>query len=139
MTDTIDWYDRNHPKADLTADQHRCLEVLAEWERLYNLPITSRTRLDGGFRPCGAGIEIHCRTGTILSTFDTSGLTRLVLAAHRHACRVEVSAGGYNRLVIRVHPRITRAEQPDANQFAYHPTLDDLADRCHQPAPEVLP
>lgn len=121
-TDTQVWYARNFPESPLNDEQRRCLDVLAAVERIYNLwPTGRRGRLDGGFRPCGTGIEVRLPGGS-LSTFDGDGLTRLVLAAHRHVCRVDVSSSRGGLLVLRVHPR-----SAEGGLFERHPTLSDLA------------
>lgn len=115
-----DWYARNYP--DGPTHDERCLAVLASWKRLYNIRGTGhQQRADGGFRKCGDGVEVRVRAGC-LSTFDDDGLTRLVVAAHRLACRVEVSAAGRDLLVIRVHPRSHEGER----FYDRHPTPDDL-------------
>lgn len=118
MTAT-EWYQRNFPKGP--EHDERCLNTLEAWERLYNISRTGRARLDGGFRASAGGVEIHCPPGVSLSTFDDAALTRLVIAAHRNCCRVEISCRG-NYLIIRIHAR-----EPEGTRFYdRHPDLDDL-------------
>lgn len=54
------------------------------------------------------------------STWDFNTLTRLVVAAHAHAVRVEIVNGGPRRLKLYLHPR-TREGRSDQR----HPTLAD--------------
>lgn len=124
-TEPADWYARNYP--DAPPLDYRCLAVLASWERLYNLHPTGRSRRDGGFRAIpgprgdtGAGVEVRFPQGS-LSTYDDAGLTRLVVAAHRYACRVSVSARS-NLLIVMVHPR---SHDMDLSFYERHP--DGLA------------
>ncbi len=120
------WYRSNYPRSPLTDEQVRCLDVLAAADRLYNWTRTGTTRLDGGFRPCGNGVEVRMQHGQF-STFDDDRLTRMVVAAHRHAVRLEVGAfrGMFS---IRVHPR----RHDGQSWWDRHPTLADLAKRCEQ-------
>lgn len=119
-----EWYRSCYPEGP--QHDNRCLAVLGAYTGLYNLPITGRGRLDGGFRQCGDGVEIHFQPGSAtLATFDFSELTALVIAAHRHAVRLEISVQG-RHLVMRAHPR-----SHDGDAFnTRHPTLDDLIAKC---------
>lgn len=124
------WYRQNYPRSPLTDEQVRCLDVLAAADRLYNWHRTGAARLDGGFRPCADGVEVRMRFGSF-STSDDSKLTRLVVAAHRHAVRFSI---GISRsyLLIHVHPR----SHEDQRWWAHHPSLADLAATSTNP-PEV--
>lgn len=124
MRTAADWYRASYPRGP----QHdpRCLAVIAAIEPgLYNLHPVGENAPDGGFRQCRDGLTVTLRGGS-LSTFDDDGLTRLVLAAHAQACRVDVRASGGN-LVVQVNPR---SPEPDKSLYDRHPTLDDLAKRC---------
>ncbi len=161
--DPAAWYRRNFP--DGPDHDERCLKVLASIDSLHNLQIIDSDpapmfprpvedwdearrdiametaeyptvrRPDGGFRARGTGIEVWYRAS--MSTFECSRLTRLVIAAHEHRCRVEIAPhvipyadedGTVDDLCpptclsIRVHPR-----QPEGHQFERHPGLDHLA------------
>ena len=122
---TGDWYSRTYPDSPLDEGQRRCLLVLQEWQRLYNIRRFGEFRSDGGFQPCANGIEVHLGGRQALSTHDDDGLTRLVLGAHRYCCRVEISMAG-RHIVIRVHPR----QQGLTDTWRGHPTLADLASRA---------
>lgn len=126
LSPTGHWYRSNYPRSPLTDDQVRCLDVLAEADRLYNWHRTGRRRLDGGFRPCGEGVEVRLRFGSF-STYDDNRLTRLVVAAHRHAVRVAIGASG-GLLTVHVHPR----SHVESHWRMHHPDLEDLVARCRQ-------
>ena len=53
------------------------------------------------------------------STYDSSGLTQLVLAAHELGVRADISPCGGNRLELQVHLR-----SRNGTLFGRHPTLD---------------
>lgn len=115
-----EWYRQNYPDAPEHDD--RCLAVLASWQALYNIPRTGRARTDGGFRQCGKGVSVHVPPGHgTFATYDFAELTRLVIAAHRHCCRVEIGHRGHH-LIVRVHPR----KPAGTHQFERHPSLADL-------------
>lgn len=119
------WYRRNYP--DGPDYDPRCLDVLASWLPLYNIcRYGQNTRIDGGFRPCGDGVEVHIREGMgDLSTYDGDELTRLVIAAHKYCCRVSISTKA-RHMVIRVHPR----DPEGARLHQRHPRLADLQKRA---------
>ena len=90
-------------------------------------------RADGGFRPWGSGMMVVYRGS--LGTFDGSELTRLVMAAHEHRVRVEISpyrpevdsdldedyaeiGGGVATFQIALTPR-----DPEGSNFSRHPGL----------------
>lgn len=91
----IEAYRRQHPKSELNDVQVGCIQPLLAIQALHNWRhvIQGFTRPDGGFRACGeSGIFVLMRYGR-LSTFDDSGLTNLVLAAHEHHMRVDIGTG----------------------------------------------
>ena len=100
----IEAYRRQHPQSELSNVQVNCIQPLLAIQALHNWRhvIQGFTRPDGGFRACGPdGIFVLMRYGR-LSTFDDSGLTNLVLAAHEHHMRVDIGTGGFNTLRIQV-------------------------------------
>lgn len=106
-----DWVQRNTSRT-LTPEVHRCIDTLSSIQRPYNWQL-----INDGWR--GAVVWPHpepdwdedrppllppvvfgdsymvVRMRTTLATFDMSELTNLVLAAHKRAVRVEVSAEVY--------------------------------------------
>jgi hypothetical protein len=55
-----------------------------------------------------------------LSTYDFDGLTRLVLWAHEHCCRISIQACNPGRVRIVLHRR-----RRDGEMWARHPTIED--------------
>lgn len=99
----------------------RCLATLADIFPLHRLP---RGGAAGVVKATGAGIRVQLWPHTALSTFDFDRLTAIVVAAHRHACRVAIEPG-MNRLYLAIHPR----EHEARSSFEHHPSLDALAAR----------
>jgi len=93
MSAASDWVERNvrctHPGFTITDDQARCVDVISSIDtgphNVYTL---------GGWGPANfprsGGVEVWLRHD--LATYDSSQLTALVVAAHRHHVRVSVSA-----------------------------------------------
>lgn len=125
------WYRQSYPRSPLTDDQVRLLDVFQGVATgLYNIPVTGRTRFDGGFRSCWKGIEIRIRFGEF-ATFDSSELTHLVVNAHRMSARVSISADRGGLLVVRVYPRTDTGEIGGR-----HRTLGQLAEMVAEAAGE---
>lgn len=60
-----------------------------------------------------------------LSTYDTDGLTALVLGAHEMAIRVEINPHTFTQLEISMHPRIREHE----HQHGRHPSIEQVLER----------
>ena len=60
-----------------------------------------------------------------LATYDTDGLTALVLGAHEKAIRVEIGPVNFTHLAITMHPRARDA----ANQWGRHPSIEQVLAR----------
>lgn len=86
--DNATWYRQNYPaQQDVHQVDPRCMEVLAVLDTgIHNL--VDRTLPGGGIEKWADGISLLIRRE--LSTFDFGGMTALVVAAHRHLCRVTV-------------------------------------------------
>jgi hypothetical protein len=153
-----DWVQRNTGRT-LNAEQARCVDTLCSFVRPYNLALINdgwRGAVDAGssgddpwsdddeppfHAPVVFGAKYlvaHVRGD--LATFDFPELTRLVLAAHRHAVRVGVSAQFYRYvstddeevtgpaacLRLTLHAR----EHDGESGWERHPTLADLAEQA---------
>jgi len=104
-----------------TTDKDRCIKVLTAIAPLHNLHRVGMYEDHQGISPCGTGIMVKLRPHvSSLATWDTDGLTRLVVAAHEHRCRVEIRPS-MDYLVVTVHPR-----QADGNLYERHPGVDAL-------------
>ena len=71
--------------------------------------------------------ERHLRlnaSGTF-ATFDFDELTRMVLAAHKYAIRVQVQQGGPGMMRVYLHPRLRKGAMN-----ARHPDLFQLIEKC---------
>jgi len=123
-----EWYRRSYPLSGLSDAQVSCLDVLAAADPLYNWSRTGERRRDGGFRPCGDGVEVRMRFGSF-STYDDSRLTRLVVAAHRHAVRLAIRCD-HGLLIVQLNQRSHEAKE----WYSHHPSLADLAATCTSPA-----
>lgn len=159
------WVERNTGRS-LTDDQARCVRVLCALAQPYNLPLIAGGWSDvADYEPCRSPADepvplppvefgpswVMARTFAPMSTFDFDNLTRLVVAAHAEAVRVELAAETYLAvdresfvsqydsktqewvetdehpshvaacLTIRMHPR-----QREGSLFERHPSLADV-------------
>ncbi len=128
-TGPAEWYRRAYPEGP--DHDPRCLATLAAWQPLYNVKPIGTFDRDGGFRKSADGLVVAVRA-CHLSTYDDDSLTRLVIAAHRYACRVQISSHR-SGLRIYVHPRDHDGEL----FYTRHPDLDQLISRCHTAAEEA--
>jgi len=71
-----------------------------------------------------AMVGIGCRGE--LSSFDGAAMTRLVVEAHRHACRVSVSPLSMGTMRVLVHTR----DHDASSSFERHPNLEQLSALC---------
>lgn len=100
-----------------TDDQQFCIGVLSEFAGGdHHLP---------KIEDWGHGVAIN-HSGD-LSTHDFDGLTRLVLLAHKHAVRIEISFSGPGRVKIIAHRRKHQGDGERLGQSVRHPSLADLA------------
>jgi hypothetical protein len=112
-----------HPR-EITDDQMRCIAVLCAAGSAYNLPINWE-RVDW---ISTTGLLV--RYGGELATYDSDGLTAIVLAAHRLAVRVAIqpSRGGRPAFFIL----LTARSQEHDSQWGRHPTIEQAIARRQQ-------
>lgn len=67
-----------------------------------------------------------------LATWDFDNLTRLVLAAHRWAVRVELVQSGPRSIGIFLHARIPDDGTKDQSWSEKHPTIEQLCIRARE-------
>lgn len=105
---------------DLNPEQVRCLETICAVQRAYNLVhYLAGATTEEKFVFSSAGLVVRFKRD--LSTFDGDGLTRLVLAAHRNAVRVQISPRSRFSVEIRLH--VWGSERPAGER---HPTMEDV-------------
>lgn len=86
-------------KIELTTE-HRLNKVVSfVWRGLHNAPKIKKEQ-------CNTGCEMWEINTRPLASFDFDGLTRLVLAAHEYAVRVEVGPSGPGMVKVRLWPRV---------------------------------
>ena len=109
---------------EITDDQMRCVAVLCAAGSAYNLPINWE-RVDWI-----ASTGLLVRYGGELATYDSDGLTAIVLAAHRLAVRVAIqpSRGGMPAFFIL----LTARSQDHDSQWGRHPTIEQAIARRQQ-------
>lgn len=93
--------------------QMRCARLVRQWV--------------GGFHHAPRTVRVHPRGVTLvisrsksLSTFDGYDLTKLVLLAHDHCVRAEITTAGMH-LEVQLHARVKR----DGSIMERHPTIDE--------------
>lgn len=131
------WINTNTGRT-LTDDQARACQVLCSLAKPYNLPLigdhwqdTVEYNIDETVHAVEFGpfwVAIHIWSS--LSTYDNSQLTRLVLAAHELAVRIEISPAMWDRqrdslpcLRVAAHWR-----KREGHLFQRHPTIADVLD-----------
>jgi len=96
MSSTTDWIESN-TKLPLTDDQKRCFDVLCSWCAPYNLPLVGEGWHGLSLTDESAPVFVRPQFVRVkmcgdFATYDFDNLTRLVLAAHAKAVRVNISA-----------------------------------------------
>jgi hypothetical protein len=115
------------PNPDASDGLDRCRRVLHAIAPDHNLyRVGQHDAPHFGYTPCGAGLSIRLKS-TRLSTFDNNLLTRLVVAAHEHHVRVEISPSSRMTVEVTVHPRT-----PNGAMHERHPGAEALS--WHVPA-----
>jgi hypothetical protein len=87
----VQWLEANLSRGGapvvLTDDQQRCVAVLASVWALHNLHMPAPHKESIRLHSRGLSVLIHSN----LATYDGDHLTRLVIAAHQHRVRVQIS------------------------------------------------
>ena len=115
------WVER-HTGRTLTEFQRSAVELVCEAMRCgpYDFESTFE-RADWEY---GKGVRFTVRRPQF-ATYDTDGLTALVLGAHDRAIRVEIAPCNFTHLAITMHPR----SREHASQWGRHPSIEDVLDR----------
>ena len=122
MSELADWIERNVGHT-CTPDQIRCLDTaVPALGRIYNLDrmLTGREYDDRWRFPYVDGMELKFRGG--LGSFDDSGMTRLVRAAHENCVRVEAVPFSHASTLIR----FTTRDPDGCRRFDRHPSWERL-------------
>lgn len=116
----VGWVAR-HTGRKLTAFQASAVVLLCEAMRCgpYDFSGTFR-RANWEY---GKGVRFVVRGG--MATYDTDGLTALVLGAHDRAIRVEVRGAAPGYVAIEMHPRAREHE----GQWGRHPSIEQVLER----------
>lgn len=107
--------------AHLNEGQTRCLDTLCSIERAHNLApyLMGETNEEKFVFNQWSGLSV--KFGGLISTFDDDKLTRLVLAAHENAVRVEIAPHGPTSFQIALSPR-----ERKGSMFERHPSIEDV-------------
>lgn len=98
----------------MTDDQWICYELLGDVHGGLN-------HLFGKCHSSNKGIRFNSTNSNCLSTFDYSGLTRLVVWAHDRMIRVQILPSGPAMICFVMHRRHSR----DGDVSLRHPTIED--------------
>jgi hypothetical protein len=78
----------------------------------------------------GVAFNVACRG---LATFDSAGLTTLVIGAHEEAMRVSISAASFTHITIEIHPR-----EREGDFSKKHPSIEDAVRSYKSTYPDRL-
>lgn len=108
---------RNRP--DIEAGTHgRCMAVMTQAS--YNGAIYNVNTTANGFHVGAKSVVASIRN--TLATYDTNALTRMVIAAHVHCCRLEVAPRSMSSIEITIHARSATGDR----LFERHPGIEAL-------------
>jgi len=115
------WVER-HIKRTLTDFQRRAVVLLCQARRSgpYEFARTFETAEWGW----GNGVRFVVERPS-LATYDSDGLTALVIGAHDQAIRVEIDPRSFTHLAIIMHPRTREHEK----QWGRHPSIEHAVAR----------
>ena len=120
MSGSADWVKRNF-RPEMNEAEARCVTTLCSLSAPYNLPFPAG---NAGWQKNvvwlhGRGLAADLFAS--IATTDFNDLTRLVVAAHRHLVRVDISGKAKGRILVTLHAR-----QAEGRFNERHPDLDDL-------------
>lgn len=120
-----DWVER-HIGRELDHFQRVCVDVVCNAMRCgpYDFARTFET---AEWR-YGLGVSFKV-TYSQLATYDTDGLTSLVLDAHDHCIRIQISPHTFNSLRIGMWPRQRDPSGGYMRQYARHPSIESVIKR----------
>ena len=110
-----DWV-QNHIKRELTPFQRGAVELICEAMQRGPYDFASTFRLAKW--DYGLGVSFVIFGG--LATFDSNGLTRLVIGAHDRCYRVDIEGCGPKRMRVSIWPR----EGREGAMHKRHPTME---------------
>jgi hypothetical protein len=132
------WYRTHFKNSPLNDEQVLTLRVLERVNGLYNWDIVGRSRPDGGFQSWGNGVLVKVRYAR-LGTFDSDWLTRLVIAAHEYAVRMEIGATSNGNLPGGMAITLYQRAHDGDSFYSRHPDLKELIGLCQQRLDAVTP
>lgn len=116
MSTRADWVAR-FLKRELTPFQREAVELLCDAQRCGPYDFTSTWK--SADWECGRGVMFIVRAQW--STYDTDGLTLLVVGAHDRCIRVEIEGCAPGYLRVYMHPRTRDGDQ----QGTRHPSIEE--------------
>lgn len=122
-SDAADWVE-NAFKLQLTEFQRKAVRLMCRAAGCG--PYDFSTTFKNADWQFGHGVSFvvprHCST----ATYDSAGLTRLVIGAHEESIRVEIAPCNFTRLRISMHPRLPGLEGLRISQR--HPTIEQAVE-----------
>lgn len=110
-------------RATMSEAQLACFDLLCEvFKGEHHAPDT--------IHPCGNGIKCSVYSN-YLSTFDFDYLSRLVVLAHDHCVRVEITSSAPGRVGLVLHKRHGR----EGGISTRHPTIEETIQRVRPSQP----
>jgi hypothetical protein len=111
-----EWVER-HLKRTLTEFQRSAVELICEAQRCGPYDFTQT--FDHADWEYGIGVRFLIGP-KCLSTWDSNGLTNLVIGAHDRCIRVEIEPCNFSRIAVIMHPR----ERDKPSMCQRHPTIE---------------
>lgn len=109
---------RNEYKLTVSEDGARCAELLRVWlGGLHHFPGGDKALRTTDWSSFVVEVRLMHES---LCTFDGDSLTRLVLLAHDHAIRVDLSSEAMKSITLMMHPR-----PREGGIMQRHPTIEE--------------